>query len=395
MLKPMLPNPGGKLMPDEIIGRDKLIRQILDILERQSLVLTAERRIGKTQLLNKMLAEHEIEFHFIYQDLESIRTADEFAEDIFHKALPSLPPKEKAGEWIRNVLGQMKKINIKDFGVEWETVKLSWKEKLQLSFAALDKATSRPTVLLWDELPLMLDNIMRSGKMEDAMNVLDSLRTFRQQFPALRMIYTGSIGLHHIINRLKVMGYANDPTNDMYLIEVPPLAEQDAMNLCRALLAGAGVLTDSPFPIARAVALSVDNIAFYIHHVAQIMQWEYENVTEATVEKIIIEMLTHDQDSYHFKHYESRVATYYHIEDQQLVLGILDTFAMAEEPLTFSTAFNLLKARVVTEDAEKVRDLLTLLRSDHYLQQLPDGTYQFRFGIIKRWWRLHRGEEVT
>lgn len=40
--------PGGQLEIGEIIGRDKLVDRLWKILARQSLVLTAERRMGKT-----------------------------------------------------------------------------------------------------------------------------------------------------------------------------------------------------------------------------------------------------------------------------------------------------------------------------------------------------------
>ena len=50
-----------------------------------------------------------------------------------------------------------------------------------------------------------------------------------------------------------------------------------------------------------------------------------------------------------------------------------------------------LKAHIATEDSETVRDVLRLLHDDHYLTRSSDGTWQFRFALIQRWWRLERG----
>ena len=50
-------NPGGALAPEEVVGRDLLIAKLWTTLDRQSVMLTAERRMGKTSVLNKMLAE--------------------------------------------------------------------------------------------------------------------------------------------------------------------------------------------------------------------------------------------------------------------------------------------------------------------------------------------------
>ena len=80
----MKANPGGQIAPSEVIGRDALIEQIWRILERQSLVLSAERRMGKTCLVKKMIAESPPGKLAIYHDLEGIRTPLEFVEVVFH-----------------------------------------------------------------------------------------------------------------------------------------------------------------------------------------------------------------------------------------------------------------------------------------------------------------------
>ncbi|BAZ14493.1 hypothetical protein NIES4071_63370 [Calothrix sp. NIES-4071] len=53
----MKANPGGQVAPSDVVGRDSLISSFWDILERQSLVLSAERRMGKTCIIKKMQAE--------------------------------------------------------------------------------------------------------------------------------------------------------------------------------------------------------------------------------------------------------------------------------------------------------------------------------------------------
>jgi len=78
-------------------------------------------------------------------------------------------------------------------------------------------------------------------------------------------------------------------------------------------------------------------------------------------------------------------------EERQFVLNLLDVLATASQPLTFDDLFNLLKARLVTEDRESAHEILTLLQRDHYILQQMDGKYRFRFPLIQRWWRLYRG----
>jgi hypothetical protein len=68
--------------------------------------------------------------------------------------------------------------------------------------------------------------------------VLDNLRALRQTYGSagLRMVLTGSIGLHHVIAALKRQRYANSPLNDTYPLEVPPLDAGPAHELAAQLI---------------------------------------------------------------------------------------------------------------------------------------------------------------
>lgn len=50
----MKPNPGGTLTREAILNREKEIESIWRALQNQSVVVTSERRVGKTSILRKM-----------------------------------------------------------------------------------------------------------------------------------------------------------------------------------------------------------------------------------------------------------------------------------------------------------------------------------------------------
>src|SRR6516164_7634610 len=81
----MKANPGGQLPIDEILGRDRVIDQLWDVVERNSVVMTAERRIGKTSIVRKMHAQPRQGWVPVLQDLERIHTADEFASAVYEE----------------------------------------------------------------------------------------------------------------------------------------------------------------------------------------------------------------------------------------------------------------------------------------------------------------------
>ena len=76
-------NPGGKIPPEDVLGRDKLIQRLWRVLERQSVVLSAERRMGKTCIVKKMTAECPRDKLAVYRELEGVRTPLEFAQIVF------------------------------------------------------------------------------------------------------------------------------------------------------------------------------------------------------------------------------------------------------------------------------------------------------------------------
>ena len=82
----MRANPGGQLAASEIIGRDELIARVWRILETKSIYINDLRRIGKTQLFEKMIANPPAGWIAVKQDLEGCHSAVEFAAEVYRDA---------------------------------------------------------------------------------------------------------------------------------------------------------------------------------------------------------------------------------------------------------------------------------------------------------------------
>jgi len=83
----MKANPGGQLDPSDIVGREELIDRLWRVLRRQSLVLVAVRRMGKTCIVKKMAAEPPEVCLVVYHDLEDVHTVGQLAEMVFDDVL--------------------------------------------------------------------------------------------------------------------------------------------------------------------------------------------------------------------------------------------------------------------------------------------------------------------
>lgn len=81
----------GKPAPSDIIGRDAFIADLWHILEERSLILSAERRFGKTYVIQKMEAEPPPGVLTFYQDMSDVHTAQALTEKICAGIVEKLP----------------------------------------------------------------------------------------------------------------------------------------------------------------------------------------------------------------------------------------------------------------------------------------------------------------
>lgn len=389
----MKANPGGQIDLREVVGRDRLIQTLWDALDQQSVVMTAERRIGKTTVIKKMTQEHSVGWMPVYQDLERYHSADEFAMSVYESVHHFLGRKQRtmrrAKEWFRAMEGM-------EIGGIFKLPEGSagqWKDILTRSIEDLvheNDASDSRLLFFWDEMPLMLANIRDQQGEHVAMQVLDVLRALRQTHAPLRMVITGSIGLHHVLASLKEKNYGNSPLNDMLEIEVQPLEEADAIQLARKLLEGEALGSDQTNATAGMVATEADCFPFYIHHVVKALKLRGLPATPDSVRKVVAAQLADDNDPWELLHYRDRIHTYYG-PDESVVLAILDMLAADGDTASVNDILAMLKGSSTFDNREQLLKLLSLMVRDHYLQRWDDGRYRFRFPLLRRWWKLSRG----
>jgi len=390
----MKTNPGGQLAISEIIGRDQVVRRLWKVLERQSLILTAERRTGKTHVLKKLMATAPDGMLVIPvklpRDLERVHTASEFAECIFSDAEEYLSGVHRYAKKTREFLKNLGGAEVGGVFKFPELKNLPWKDVLIESVGDLIESQDKRIVFVWDEVPAMLFNIAQQDK-QTAMQLLDTLRALRQTHPTLRMIYTGSIGLHLLLADLKRDGYANAPINDMATEELLPLELDDARELALKLLAGESIVVDDLHELANEIATSVERVPYYIHHVIDRLQSHGIRPVAGTVGEIISDLLFDPADPCQMRYYQERIGVNYRPDDRPVAFAILDSLSVGADAIAFNDLFNLVKSKIGTEDRDACLRVTTLLLRDHYLNQDKTSRYGFRLNLIKRSWRHQRG----
>jgi hypothetical protein len=386
----MRTNPGGTLAPEEVVGRDALIADLWDKLERHSVMMTAERRIGKTSVLRKMLAQQPVGVTAFYWDLEKVRSPESLVGEIFSKVSEVLSGSQRFQGGLQQFLKNWGLGGEKIVGVSLPKPELGWQQHLQGMMRDLSSQVEAQErwLFLFDELPLAIDNIRQDKGANVAMEVLDRLRSIRQEYPQIRMVYTGSIGLHHVVGELKAQGYRNAPTNDMPSIEVEPLGEYDAWKLAQDLLLGERIETDDIAAVSQEIASLVDGNAFYIHHSVSKLKGMSKPCTVAQVEAML-QAAVRQYDVWDMGYYEKRIGSYYG-QQVKLALLALDELA-AVTALSFADWWQRVAIQSSDIEKEVFRSTLNLLEQDHYICRNEVGDYRFRFALVKRYWDRQRG----
>ncbi|MBB5035542.1 hypothetical protein [Prosthecobacter vanneervenii] len=388
----MKSNPGGEIDSDSVIGRDAFIQHLWEVIEQQSIVLTAERRIGKTTIIKKMRSAPASGWVPVFQDLERCHTAMEFAMVVYKEVNQFLSGKQKAARRGMELLKSLGGVEVAGLIKLPSASNTHWKEMLTQTLEDLiheNDSSSTRLLFLWDEVPFMLANIRDREGERTAMEVLDTLRALRQTLPGLRMILTGSIGLHHVLHSLRDKQYANDPFNDMAEIEVHPIAEPDAAHLAAMLIQGEMLQCSDQALAAAAISQEAGCFPFYIHHVVRALKSRGLPASPDSAQSVVADHLLDAGDPWKLRHYHERLRTYYG-NHQPAVLIILDELAVKEQPPTVNELLALLKASSTFDDREMLLRLLSLLERDHYLRRNAEGRHTFKFPLIRRWWQLHR-----
>jgi hypothetical protein len=383
-LPPVVPNPGGALEPAQVIGREQLIAECWRTLKSTSVALFAPRRIGKTSVLTRMAAEPPPGFVVVRRDLEGLESPAEFVHVLFEDVEAVL------GRW--RCTAKRARSHIEKLAIETSHIKLQlqgpgWKRLLDRLFEDLEEQLVKQDqllVLMWDEVTLFLDDLMRRGRHDEAMSLLDSLRAARQRHPHVRMILTGSIGFDELLRRLqRGHGYRNRPLNDVSKQFVPLLDVDGATRLIAGLLRHAGK-TDAP-ELIEAMLVSSEGHPFVIQLLAdKLLQLPQPGAGD--VDACLRQLLRPPGDPLDLSHYLERIDKQFDRSGAAVARAVLDTLARSERGQTHAE----LLAALPQYDAELVRSSIRQLEDDFYLRREHEQLV-FMLDLLRRFWQEERG----
>lgn len=380
---------------DLVVGRTKLVESLWGRLESRSILLLGERRMGKTWVLQLALAicpDWAVP-HLL--DAEKCDSAPQFVFELnrtLHQR--GLVPEKwwsKVGDWFRRMLQRVQGQTVGPVSIPEVD---PWASLLEDTCRMLvEHSGERRAVLMIDELPFFLDKLIKTGRPQEAIQLLDTLRSLRHEQTSLGFLVCGSLGLHIVLGKLHETGYTGQPVNDMHPFEVPPLDSDDARYLAGCLLVGESVQCSDIAAVAQAAAEASSNVPFYIQ---QVLDWMAglpgEPWTPERTSGVPAELFDAAADPAYFKYYDARLDRYYPDDIVEKARAALDVLSREQEGMEFDQLVNLVRHRPKTStvDTEELLGVLRILRDDHYVVG-KENHWRFKLDIVRYWWYSARG----
>jgi hypothetical protein len=311
-------NPGGNITGDAIIGRETEITDIWRKLEKQSVILTAERRVGKTCILRKMGEQPRNKWTPLTCWVEQCSHPIECVEKIYDQA-SLMEVQSTKGAWLKRIRSGYKRIaGTEVAGWKIPSIMSDWKSLLSNLIEDVAQNTGNKILVIMDEFPLMVAKIISNTKEAGpvvAMDFVDTLRAICHQFEPtnqIRFVLSGSIGYHLVLESLRINHeYKSNPKSDMSTYVLDGMCEDDVGLMCQKYLDEEDIRREHPAEFVKRMCLLTDSLPLYIQHVCSHFQdTKRTEVSPDDIDRTVRELLD-NRTIEGFAYAAKRIENYY------------------------------------------------------------------------------------
>jgi hypothetical protein len=398
----MKANPGGHVTGEAILGRETEIGIIWKTLERQSVVLTAERRVGKTCVLRKMKGHPQNGWIPLMCFVEECGHPIECVQMIYDEA-HLMEAQSNKGVWLGRIRSAYQAVAGTEIaGWKMPPIMSDWKRLLKNLIEDVAQNTGNRILVMLDEFPLMISKIAYNKKDAGpviAMDFLDTLRGIRQKFEPsnqIRFVFSGSIGLHLVLEGLgRRHEYKSNPKSDMFTYVLGGMCKADVQLMCRKYLDEEGIHRNRPSEFEERMLALTDGLPLYIQHVCS--HFQESGRTEVSPDDIepAVRELVDTRTIEGFVYAAQRIENYYkklHLEN--MAKCILRMLSRKTGYVREKDIIDHVSSQMTVEHGDTVLSVLELLLDDNYLireTSTDERRYRFRYNIMRQWWEINKG----
>lgn len=376
---------GAPVTGDDFYGREQeLIKAHRYLNDKQSLLLSAPRRIGKSSFAKRLIHDKTNEgWKCIYIDLQGIATKEAFIRKLI-ESFTGVGLLEKAGNKAKDFIDSTFSI-VK--GVSFGDLKLDLNNRGQTE-SLLNRLSElfdhyNNTLIVIDELPLFLGKLMDDeGKnRNDVEFLLNWFRSIRQyENSGIRWLFCGSVGLRNFTNHYRM----SQSINDLIDFELGELPAVEAKGLIAALAESYNLSMD-----ANLITQTLDILQWPIPYFIQLLiDRLISKASRPVTQEDIVNAIEELSKSDYFITWAERLDEYRDFENTSRL--ILDSLALADNGLTkdelLKTIMNGMNPATIDTAKKSLTKVLEMLEHDGYIMR--NNEYRkFRSPLLRKWWK--------
>lgn len=382
-----------------------LFAQYLD--EGASMYLVAQRRIGKTSLMREVARRIGDRYICLHVDLQDAHSPLDFVAALSAATRPHKSLWGKTKEVFGNVLGlaadvieslQIQEVQLK---IREGLLQANWEAKGAQLLAVL-AASEQPVVIFMDEVPIMVNRILKGSEQDDPAITADRIAATDkfmswlraqsiQHRGRIRFVVTGSIGFEPILRQAGLSATINN-FRPFHLDPWPP---ETAIGCLRALAENYEVRFEQGAPervVERLGSCIPHHVQMYFGHIHEMCTKRGDKTCSAEdVDRVYEERMLSTRGHAELSTFEERLKMMVGASTLPFVLDLLTETAavghLSSEAVAILRQDHGLAGR---EGADRTREVLEILQHDGYLQHGPYG-FTFVSTLLRDWWHRRFG----
>lgn len=392
---------GNPAIGEDFIDREKEIAQILAALKKDSVLLIAPRRFGKTSIMRRMEKELlEQDIITVFLEVEDVYFPQRFMSEIvmglvenekIKKKTVLISSLKKGFQWFKE---NIEELEIPVFKAKLRSsieayLKEDWLEKSGQIFEII-RGTDANICLIIDEFPIAIKNM----EPKDAEKFLHWFRKLRQATTNLKFVVGGSVSIDRVVRDIGGVS----TINDFKRVRIGGFQKEVALNIIEKAFIEEGWNYKESLGEKIIACTGEAYIPYFIAIMLSALKEEKDlrgaEINEELIEKVYNHRILGSEGKYYFEHYSQRLCVFYKGiggMEEKAARAILRK-ACSVEYYPVDLAFGIFKNETGINDYEKFIDLIADLSNDFYIEHNLEKGLKFYSKMLRDWWRVYYGD---
>jgi hypothetical protein len=392
---------GNPAIGDDFIDREKEITQILSTLEKDSVLLIAPRRFGKTSIMRELKELLDKKGISVFLEVEDVYSPQRFVSEIvmalvenekINKKTKLIFSLKKGFQWFKEDIEELEtpvfKAKLRS-NIETD-LKEDWMEKSRHVFEIIS-GTEENIYFIIDEFPIAIKNI----EPKEAEKFLHWFRKLRQITKNLKFVVGGSVSIDRVVR--DVGGVST--INDFKRVRISGFQKNVAISVIEMVFKEEGWTYKESFGEKILACTGEVYIPYFIAIMLSAIKEEKDlkdgEINEELIEKVYNYRILGNEGKHYFEHYSQRLCVFYKgmsgMEEKAAKAILRKVCSVDFYPVDL--AFGIFKYETGIDDYEKFMDLIADLSNDFYIEHDPKKGLKFYSKMLRDWWRVYYGDD--